>query len=165
MCGIDEECCDDGTCGLCCWILQEHPEGTGDCACSEETDHCGEYIEAWSISTCERSSSGYESCGITFRQVGPRYACDESTDWINLFLCWGGSASECVGICSAGSAACIASGFNPDSCLTFLLPCQECVLNFGDGPDCGCVVVHCEIGDVIEELWENAGTLSGEICQ
>jgi hypothetical protein len=157
------ECCYDGTCGFCCWTLEEHPEGTGDCSCSEATGHCGTSIDAWSISTCERSASGAESCSVTYRQVGSRYACDESIDWINLFLCYSGQASECIAICSAGSAACIV---DPPSCPYEANHCYECILEYieGEPEDCGCLVVICDIGSVTHTLWANAGTLSGGSC-
>lgn len=166
VCGGDPDCeCVDGEC-LCCWRLQEHPQGTGDCACSEGTGHCGTYIEAWSISTCERSSSGSKYCNITYRQVGSRYACDESTDWVNLFLCYSGQAAQCVAICSWGSAECVASGFDPMTCTNNAISCQNCMLDYleGEPEDCGCLVVICDIGAVTHTIWANAGTLSGGSC-
>lgn len=136
--------------------------GTGDCGCSDATGHCGEYIEAWSVSTCERSSSGSKYCNTTYRQIGSRYACDESTDWAGLFLCYGGDVSECVGICSLGLAECIASGFDPYTCTSNGISCWECA--FEDEPDCGCLGVHCEVGEAIAPIMDYAGTLSGGSC-
>ena len=168
VCDIGEPCCDDGTCGLCCWTLEEHPEGAGDCSCSEATGHCGTFIEAWSISTCKRSASGSQSCNTTYRQVGSEYDCDESIDWTNVFLCYMGQAPECVAICSAGLATCLASF--PESggagCEDSAVACYDCVLEVieADPDDCGCLVVICNIGDVTAPIVNNAGTLSGGTC-
>jgi len=161
-CDTDECECVDGEC-LCCWTLEEHPEGTGDCSCSEATGHCGTSIQAWSISTCERSSSGSKYCNTTYRQVGSRYACDESTDWVNVFLCYSGQAAECIAICSAGLALCIV---DPPSCPEELNDCYQCMLEYieGEPEDCGCLVVICDVGAVTHTLWANAGTLSGGNC-
>jgi hypothetical protein len=168
VCNIDEPCCDDGTCALCCWTLEEHPDGTGDCGCSEATGHCGTSIRAWSISTCKRSASGSKSCNITNRQIGSEYACDESIDWVNLFLCYMGQAAECTAICSAGLATCLAS--LPESggagCEDSAAQCYDCLLEYVEGgpEDCGCLVLTCAIGDVIAPIYGTAGTLSGGAC-
>jgi len=168
VCNIDEPCCDDGTCGLCCWTLEEHPDGTGDCGCSEATGHCGTSIQAWSISTCKRSASGAKSCSVTYRQVGSEYGCDESIDWVNVFLCYMGQAGECTAICSAGLATCLVSLLESGGagCEDSAAQCYDCILDYieGEPDDCGCLVVICEIGDVIAPIMNDAGTLSGGTC-
>ncbi len=160
------QCCVEGICSdLCCWTLEEHPEGEGLCECIESTGNCSWGSRAWSISTCKRSVSGFESCGITYRQVGSQWACDESTDWVNLFLCYGGQASVCVSICSAESALCVASGYDPSGCAAGAAHCYECIVdNVEDPEDCGCLATICRDGDVTLTLWDNAGTLSGGSC-
>lgn len=166
VCDIDEDCCDDGTCGLCCWTLEHHPQGEGTCECIETTGNCTTGISAWSIDTCERSASGSQYCGITYRQIGSTWACVESADWVNEFLCYGGQAAECVGICSWGAAECIASGFDPSTCSNNAISCYECAEEWveGDLEDCGCLIVRCSVGDVTHILRANAGTLSGPSC-
>lgn len=163
QCGPGAECV-DGEC-LYCWSLEEHPDASGTCACSEATGHCGDSIQAWSISTCERSATGYQSCSTTYRQVGSEYACDETTDWVNLFLCYGGQAAQCVAICAAESALCVESGFDPAGCSVGAIHCYECLEKYVEDPDdCDCLTVFCNIGDVTAPIMNVAGTLSGGAC-
>jgi len=96
-------------------------------------------------------------------ELGSRYACDESTDWVNVFLCYSGQAAQCLALCSAGLAMCIAE---PAGCPAKADACYHCMLEYieGDPEDCGCLVLICEDGDVIAPIMRNAATLSGGSC-
>lgn len=168
VCWNSEHCCPDGTCQDlgCCWQLEQHPDGSGTCACNWSTEHCGEFIEAWSISTCVRAHSGAEFCSIEYRQVGSKYACVETPDWIGIFLCYGGSYAVCTSLCAQMSLICSGSGFDPDTCVGALMLCQECFEDAGGKNMCnGCAMVDCDIGGVIKPKMDYAGTLSGDVCQ
>jgi len=142
------------------------PEGTGDCACNEATGHCGTSIQSWSISTAKRSSSGAQSYSNTYRQVGSEFECTEETDWVNVFLCLGGQASECVATCAAESAFCVASGFDPATCGPGLETCAQCVEDAleSEPEDCGCLGVTCGVNEEGTPIMNYADTLSGGTC-
>ena len=101
--------------------------------------------------------------------MGSEFACDETIDWVNVFLCYSGQAAQCVALCSAGAAVCVASGFDPMTCTQRAIACQNCMLEYieGEPDDCGCLVVICSIGEDPEDItaiMKDAATLSGGSC-
>ena len=151
-------------CPIVCWnIIPGDVIESGDCGC--QSGHCGDYFQMYQINYCGFVSSGAQYCAPTPLPVGYRWDCNEGTNYCGIVACYLLNAGVCVAQCYAALSACVACAQGLASswdCSEAAISCGQCLT--GEGIDCGCLDVWCEIGEVTHIVVANSAQLSGGSC-
>ena len=172
LCDIDEECCDDGTCNeLCCWTLVEDGpvHYSGLCNCDMPTRKCTYGYDEYQLHECERSESGYMSCGyFDDVTIGWHWDCtDGDPDLCGILICFAVYVEICNFECTAAIATCgeVCLGLQgAPECIQALIDCQNCLL-VEEEVDCGCLDSICSVSEEPEPLTGSDYQCYGEQCE